>query len=202
MAQKRSSPDHYTLRAKKEGYPARSVYKLEEMQKKFSLIQKGDSVLDIGAAPGSWTLYISRKLLGPSGRITSVDLKPLDISPLPKQVTAFQGDAFSQEIMKSTTERAPYQVVISDAAPSTTGNRTVDTARSEELVQQIISMAASVLAPGGNLVIKLFQGGGERELLKQVSLMFSRSRMYKPKACRDDSFEVFLIGLDKKEAEL
>ncbi len=186
--------DHYTKRAQKEGYPARSVYKLEEIQRKFTLIHPGDRILDIGAAPGSWTLYAVRKFLGRGGSIVSVDLKPLGLNPIPKQVTFFQGDAFEQPVRSSLTEHSPYDVIISDAAPSTTGNRTVDTARSEDLASQLLILAGEVLKPGGSMVMKLFQGGGERPLLRDMEAIFGKAKLFKPKACRDDSFEIFLIG--------
>ncbi len=202
MANSRSASDHYTQRARKEGYPARSVYKLEEIQKKFSIIRKGDAVLDIGASPGSWTLYVSRRILGKSGSITSVDLKPLSLNPLPPNAAFFQGDAFSEEIISSIAPRSPFNVIISDAAPATTGNRTVDTARSEGLAEEILQLSETMLGQGGNLVIKLFQGGGERELLDRMSRMFQRAKAFKPKASRDDSFEIFLIGRGMKETAI
>jgi len=93
----RKTPDYYAQRAKKEGYPARSVYKLDEIQQKFHLIQPGMHVLDIGAAPGSWTLYLQRTVMKKGGTITAVDLKDLTLSPLPPSVTFLKGDAFSPE---------------------------------------------------------------------------------------------------------
>ena len=194
MARSRTQADHYTKRAQREGYPARSVYKLEEIQRKFSLIAPGNHVLDIGASPGSWTLYAVRKLIGKSGAVVSVDLKPLGLNPIPKQVTFLQGDAFEPPVSPSVIELGPYDVIISDAAPSTTGNRTVDTARSEQLAYQLLQLAEEALKPGGSLVLKLFQGGGERDLLQQMGEVFDRAKSFKPKACRDNSFELFLIG--------
>ncbi len=197
MAHKRSQSDSYTKRAQKEGYPARSVYKLKELQRRFAPVPRGGSILDIGAAPGSWSLYVHRKLLGSGGRITAVDLLPLKLSPLPNRITPLQGDAFSPEIMQKITELGPYDAVISDAAPATTGNRTIDTARSEELGLEIINLARTVLVPGGNLVIKLFQGGGEAALTEKMRRDFSRVKSCKPKASRSESFEIFLIGTGK-----
>lgn len=193
----RSQADFYSQKAKREGYPARSVYKLEEIQQKFSLMKKGDTVLDIGAAPGSWTLYVHRKILKGSGRITAVDLKPItdSLSPLPETVTAFTGDAFNEENRKEILSLGPYDTVISDAAPSTTGNRSVDTLRSEGLVESILTLLPVMLKPEGNLVMKIFQGGGQQAILKQMRSMFKTTKNLKPKACRKDSFETFLIGL-------
>ena len=120
---RRDKADFYTQRAHKEGYPARSVYKLEEINSTSRLIKPGDTVLDVGAAPGSWTLYTHRVLLKERGKIVSVDLNPLSLDPIPPTVTALVGDAFSKEIRARLVEEGPYDAIISDAAPMTTGNR-------------------------------------------------------------------------------
>ncbi|MDY5931772.1 MAG: RlmE family RNA methyltransferase [Candidatus Ornithospirochaeta sp.] len=195
---RRDKADSYTQRAHREGYPARSVYKLEEINQAHHLIKPGDSVLDVGAAPGSWTLYTHRNLIKGNGRIVAVDLNPLRLDPVPSTVTAFVGDAFSREIRAHLTELGPYDAIISDAAPMTTGNRTVDTTRSEWLAEQVVILASEQLRTHGNLVIKIFQGGGQEAILKTMRGMFAKAKPYKPKACRDDSFEIYLIGLDKK----
>ena len=196
---RRDRADSYTKRAQKEGYPARSVYKLEEIQHHFSLIKSGDSVLDVGAAPGSWTLYTHNKLIKGRGKIVAVDLNPLNLNPVPHTVTAFVGDAFGKEIRSRLVEEGPYDAIISDAAPMTMGNRSVDTARSENLAEQVIYLAKDHLKVHGNLVVKVFQGGGQVALLSTMRTMFSKVKPFKPKACRDDSFEIYLVGLDKKE---
>lgn len=196
---RRDKADFYTQKAHREGYPARSVYKLEEINSTHKLIKPGDSVLDVGAAPGSWTLYTHRVLLKGKGRIVSVDLNPLSLDPIPPTVTALVGDAFSKEIRARLVEEGPYDAIISDAAPMTTGNRIVDTSRSEYLAEQVVMLAEEQLKAHGNMVIKIFQGGGEQEVLKRMREIFQKAKAFKPKASRDDSFEVFLIGLDKKE---
>ena len=196
---RRDKADFYTQRAHKEGYPARSVYKLEEINSTSRLIKPGDTVLDVGAAPGSWTLYTHRVLLKERGKIVSVDLNPLSLDPIPPTVTALVGDAFSKEIRARLVEEGPYDAIISDAAPMTTGNRIVDTSRSEYLAEQVVMLAEEQLKTHGNMVIKIFQGGGEQEVLKRMREIFQKAKAFKPKASRDDSFEVFLIGLDKKE---
>ncbi len=195
---RRDKADSYTQRAHKEGYPARSVYKLEEINASHRIIKPGDSVLDVGAAPGSWTLYTHRELIKGKGRIVAVDLNPLNLDPVPPTVTAFVGDAFSKEIRKRLTDLGPYDAIISDAAPMTTGNRTVDTSRSEALAENVVLLAEEQLKAGGNLVIKIFQGGGQEEILKKMRTLFKKAKAFKPKASRDDSFEIFLIGLEKK----
>lgn len=195
---RRDKADSYTLRAHREGYPARSVYKLEEINASHHLIKPGDSVLDVGAAPGSWTLFTHRELLKGNGRIVSIDLNPLNLNPIPPTVTAIVGDAFSRENRQRLIELGPYDTIISDAAPMTTGNRTVDTTRSEWLAEQVVLLAGEQLKEHGNLVIKIFQGGGQVEILKMMREMFQKAKPFKPKACRDDSFEIYLVGLDKK----
>lgn len=198
---RRDKADFYTQRAHKEGYPARSVYKLEEINSTSRLIKPGDTVLDVGAAPGSWTLYTHRVLLKERGKIVSVDLNPLSLDPIPPTVTALVGDAFSKEIKARLVEEGPYDAIISDAAPMTTGNRIVDTSRSEYLAEQVVMLAEEQLKAHGNMVIKIFQGGGEQEVLRKMRTIFAKAKAFKPKASRDDSFEIFLIGLDKKPLE-
>lgn len=196
---RRDKADSYTLKARKEGYPARSVYKLEEINKVHRLIKPGDTILDVGAAPGSWTLFTHRELIKGKGKIVSVDLNPLNLDPIPPTVIAFVGDAFSKEIRAQLVEEGPYDTIISDAAPMTTGNRTVDTTRSEWLAENVVFLAEEQLRVHGNLVIKIFQGGGQEAILKKMRTMFTKAKAFKPKACRDDSFEIYLIGMDKKE---
>lgn len=195
---RRDTADSYTLRAHREGYPARSVYKLEEIQAQNHIVKPGDKVLDVGAAPGSWTLYTHRELLKGKGEIIAVDLNPLNLNPVPPTVTAYVGDAFSKEIREKLTSHGPFDAIISDVAPMTTGNRTVDTSRSEYLAEQVVILAQEQLKVHGNLVIKIFQGGGQVEILKTMRTMFVKAKTLKPKACRTDSFETYLIGLDKK----
>lgn len=198
---RRDKADFYTQRAHKEGYPARSVYKLEEINSTSRLIKPGDTVLDVGAAPGSWTLYTHRVLLKERGKIVSVDLNPLSLDPIPPTVTALVGDAFSKEIRARLVEEGPYDAIISDAAPMTTGNRIVDTSRSEYLAEQVVMLAEEQLKTHGSMVIKIFQGGGEQEVLRKMRTIFAKAKAFKPKASRDDSFEIFLIGLDRKPQE-
>lgn len=194
---RRDKADFFTKKAHSEGYPARSVYKLEEINSTHRIIKPGDTVLDVGAAPGSWTLFTHRELIKGRGKIVSCDLNPLSLDPVPPTVIEFTGDAFSKEIRAKLVEKGPYDAIISDAAPMTTGNRIVDTSRSEYLAEQVVMLAEEQLKTHGNLVIKIFQGGGEQEILKRMRTIFKKAKAFKPKASRDDSFEIFLIGLDK-----
>jgi len=195
---KRDKPDFYSLKAQKEGYPARSVYKLEEIQQKINIIKPGNHVLDIGASPGSWSLYVLKVLKG-QGKLTAIDLKPLNLKKNPpSNYDFFQGDVFDEANQEKLRAKGPYHVIVSDAAPSTTGNRTIDCGRSYSLNEQILTVGDRLLEPGGNLVIKVFQGGDERELLQRMQQAFEKVKILKPKAVRKISFETYYIGLNKK----
>lgn len=190
----RFRPDHYTLKARKMGYPARSVFKLEEIQKKWSLIKLGKPVLDVGAAPGSWTLFTLR-ILGKGGHVTAVDLKPLTIkAPSGSNLHFRQGDVFTPESAVFLAEGGPYGCMLSDAAPATSGNRLVDTRKSFNLVMRVIDLAEEHLAPGGNLVVKVFQGGDENEIRDRIKALFQKVKTFKPKAVRSESMEIYIIG--------
>jgi 23S rRNA (uridine2552-2'-O)-methyltransferase len=194
----RDRRDHWSAQAKKEGYPARSIYKLKEIEEKFRVIPPGGRVLDLGAAPGSWTLYALR-LLGGRGHVTAVDLKPLDIGTAPDNLTFLQGDMTDAGTIEFLARRGLYDAVISDAAPATTGNRTVDTARSEALVEGVIELAKNLLKPGGACVVKIFQGTDQKRLLDSLRGLFSSAKAFKPRACRSESFETYFVGIGKKE---
>ncbi len=208
MGQRRQ--DHYGERAKREGYPARSVYKLEEIQKKHRILARGQRVLDIGAAPGSWSMFAADTVgtaqgggREAGGEVVSVDLKEFSLPEGYPQVRILAGDAFGDENRRILESLAPFDVVLSDAAPATTGNRTIDTARSESLAESCIELASGLLKPGGSLVVKLFQGGGERELSERLRGLFDSVKPNKPASSRKESFEIFLVakGFAPKHAE-
>lgn len=190
----REKADHFTLEAKKRGYPARSVFKLEEIDQKNRIIHPGQKVLDIGAAPGSWSLYVLRKQKG-KGSLVAVDLKPLTLK-VPKQAnfTTLTGDAFGDKALELYEKEGPFDLIISDAAPGTTGNRSIDTARSFNLVMQVLELTRTRLNLGGSAVCKIFQGGDEKEALDTMRSMFAKAKTFKPKSTRNDSFETFLVG--------
>ena len=193
---RRDKPDHYSHRAKKEGYRARSVYKLQEIDEKLGLFSAARRVLDVGAAPGSWTQYaLSRIARG--GVVVAVDLKPVELPPS-DSLRTLEGDVTDEAIRAELRAAGPFDVILSDAAPSTTGNRTLDSARSAELVEIVLELADALLAPGGNMVAKLFQGGDEKRLLEAARERFRSARIQRPKASRSDSFEVFIVGVDRR----
>lgn len=198
MGNQYQEPDYWSRKAFSEGYPARSVYKLEEMQKKFNLFGKNGSVLDLGAAPGSWTVFLLH-FLSPEGRVCAVDLQPLSEAIRDDRLSFFQGDLTSPAMAAAVKAHGPYRSVICDAAPATTGNKTVDTARSAALVETALYYAETQLEAHGSVVVKIFQGGAEQQYLKHIRNLFKTARAFKPEACRSSSFETYLIGLDFKE---
>ena len=200
-----SKLDHWSLKAQKEGYPARSVYKFKEMDEKFGLLKGGRShfnVLDLGAAPGSWSLYILRKL--PAASLVSIDLSPLSrqydngLFDIPGFIS-IQGDFTLPGIKETILSHGPYNLVVSDAAPATTGNRSVDTLRSLELAEIALDYAGAALVKGGGFVVKVFQGGDTGDLLKKIRGLFETGKSFKPQACRAGSFETYYLGLGKKQ---
>ncbi|MGP1576238.1 MAG: SAM-dependent methyltransferase [Treponema sp.] len=195
MGNQYQEPDYWSKKAFAEGYPARSVYKLEEMQKKFGLFKKKSAVLDLGAAPGSWTTYLLR-FLSPEGRVCAIDLQPLSAAIQDTRLIFLQGDLTDQSVMAAVKQAGPYQAVLCDAAPATTGNKIVDTSRSAFLVETALHYADTQLEVHGNCAIKIFQGGSEQTYLKQMRSHFKTARAFKPEACRTSSFETYLIGLD------
>ncbi len=192
-------PDYYAKLAKKEGYPARSVYKLQEIDEKNGLVKPGMNILDIGAAPGSWSAYCLRKQKN-RGRVVAVDLAPVEVKKDEGSgFVSIEGDILKEETRNKVFACAPFDLVVSDAAPPTTGNRTVDCGRSYTLAEHVFFLGKQVLSPGGSILIKIFQGGDEREIVEFMKPLFSKVKMMKPKASRKESFEVFILGTGKKE---
>jgi len=191
----KGKPDYYWRKSKEEGYPARSVFKLQEIQQKHAPVKPAARVLDLGASPGSWSLYLLDMLAG-AGSVTGVDLNEPDGKLLArKSYRFFHGDFTTDEVERRIREAGPFDIVVSDAAPSTTGNRTMDTARSAEIARKVIAICETCLVPGGNCVLKIFQGGEERDILADMRRLFSSAKAFKPKASRSDSMEIYFIGL-------
>ncbi|MGD2150506.1 MAG: RlmE family RNA methyltransferase [Desulfobacterales bacterium] len=188
--------DHYARRAKKERFPARSVYKLKEMQQKYNLIKKGNRVLDLGCAPGSWLLYAAN-LTGNKGEVVGIDLKPLS-EKIPSHVRVYRGDilCMDEDLFKRTGK--DFNVVLSDMAPATTGNRHVDSARSFNLCRAALSIAQEVLIRGGSFVCKIFHGEDFKKFSDSVKQEFNRYKIFKPQSSRKASKEIYIIGFGKK----
>ncbi|MBW2491488.1 MAG: RlmE family RNA methyltransferase [Deltaproteobacteria bacterium] len=188
--------DHYTQRAKRERFPARSVYKLQEIQKKYTIIKKGNNVLDLGCAPGSWLLY-SADLTGNTGRVIGIDLEPVTVN-VPSHVRVYTADILllSDDFFKSLG--TDFNVVLSDMAPSTTGNKFVDSTRSFDLCRTALSIAQMTLIAGGSFVCKIFQGEDFKTFIDSVRSVFKNHKIFKPKSSRKASKEIYVIAFEKK----
>ncbi len=176
--------DPFVKKAQKEGYRARAAYKLLEIQEKYKMIKPGMTVVDLGAAPGSWS-QIAGKLVGANGLVIASDILAMDALP---DVTFLQGDFREEEVFEkllNILNGRQVDVVISDMAPNTSGNRAVD---------------QKVLGPNGQFIVKVFQGSGFDEFRKQVVDSFDVLKTAKPAASRARSKEVFLIGQGRKKA--
>jgi 23S rRNA (uridine2552-2'-O)-methyltransferase len=189
--------DHYTRRAKREAFPARSVYKLQEIQKRFRVIRKGGHVLDLGCAPGSWTQYAA-ELTGPGGTVIGIDLKKVGMA-LPAHVRLLQGDILVPDATITAALAPGFDTVISDMAPATTGHRDVDAARSLNLCEAALRIVRAHLKPGGHFVCKIFQGPDVQGFTDRVRDDFTHQRIYKPQSSRKASREIFVIGKGKKQ---
>lgn len=182
--------DHFFHRAKKENFVARSVYKLQELDRKFRLLRPGQKVLDLGAAPGSWSQYAAERI-GVHGSLLGVDLQEIAIA-VPRA-------RWLQEDVRfvNWAEVAPdkFDVVLSDMAPKTTGIAVTDQARSLDLCESALQVAEQRLAMGGIFVCKLFHSQGFETLRHLIQARFQRFEAYRPEATRSASREIFLVGI-------
>jgi len=188
-------PDARTKAAKEQGFPARSVFKLEEIDRRVKLLRGGQKVLDLGAAPGSWSLYASQKI-GPSGRLLAVDLQQIR-QAFPPNVTVSQGDALALE-NEALAEFAPYDVVLSDMAPNTSGNKLRDHAYSFELCMRALHVALALGKPGSHFVAKIFMSEDFPLARKAVGDRYERCQVIRPDGTRQQSSEVFIVGMGLK----
>ena len=184
--------DHYTEKARKEKWLARSVYKLQEIDKKFKLIHKGDRVLDLGCFPGSWSQYAIKKV-GKQGDVVGIDLHtPKAFSP--PHFRFIKGDMGIIEVEWLVGEIQPRNVVLSDLAPPTTGIRAADAARSLALAEKAAQIARALLKNRGHFVAKIFEGEDLKFFKSDISPFFKQVRLFRPKATRKQSREVYLVG--------
>lgn len=187
--------DARTRMAKEAGYAARSVFKLEEIDKRFSLLKPGLTVLDLGAAPGSWSQYAHQRI-GRSGLLVAVDLNPLGVT-LPGAVV-LERDVFQlqdEDLLEQCGDRAPpFNLIVSDMAPRTTGVPFADHVRSVELCDRALELVDRWLRPGGAFVCKVFQGQDEPALRARIKQRFGRVKALKPDGTRRQSVEHFLVG--------
>lgn len=185
--------DPNTRAAKQQGYPARSVFKLDEIDKRVNLLRLGQRVLDLGAAPGSWSLYASQKV-GPKGFVLAIDLQAITEQFLPN-VRVIQGDV--RELELGSTEQ-PFDVVLSDMAPSTTGSKIADQTGSFELFMTALEVARALGKPGSSFVAKLFMGPDFESAKRAVSEAYAESKTIRPRGTRQNSSEVFVVGLKRR----
>jgi 23S rRNA (uridine2552-2'-O)-methyltransferase len=187
--------DHYALRAKKENWLARSVYKLKEIDKRFKIIRKGGRVLDLGCYPGSWSQYCLKKV-GPNGNVTGLDLhQPARLSS--PHFRFIRADVLDIEPGRLLAQTGPVQTVLSDMAPETTGIRERDVNRSMELAEKALEIALALLKMKGGFVCKVFEGNGFKLLKKKGSPFFEQVRIIRPSAVRKGSREIYLIGIKR-----
>lgn len=192
----RRRQDHYARQAQRDSFPARSVYKLEEIDRRLRLVRPGRRVLDLGAAPGSWSLYLANGV-GPGGFVLAVDLQPLRVA-LPANARFLHGSCF--DLGREIGEAGPYDLVVSDMAPSTIGDRGTDQYRSFELFSGAVDLAAVHGRPGSDFVGKLFQGPSFEEARTRLRGLYAEVRIVRPKATRAESYELFLVGLGLQAA--
>jgi 23S rRNA (uridine2552-2'-O)-methyltransferase len=185
--------DYYYRKAKQEKYRSRAAFKLKQLNKKFKIVKKGDVVLDMGAAPGGW-MQVLREIVGDKGLVLGVDLN--DIRPIKSEnVRAIKGDFTKAEVareIKGIIQRA--DAVVSDASPDISGVWDIDHFRSVELSRNALLIARDVLKPGGNFLIKVFQGAETEEFFREVKDAFGYAKRTKPKASRDTSAEIYIVG--------
>ena len=185
--------DEYVKKAQREGYRSRAVYKLEEIQLKDRLIRPGMTLVDLGAAPGSWSQYATRLLDG-RGRIIATDILPMDSLP---DVEFIQGDFRDETVFAALLAAIgdqPVDLVMSDIAPNISGVEAVDQPSSMYLAELAVDLAGRVLAPGGDLLFKAFQGEGFDALVKDLRGRFTKLVIRKPKASRPRSREVYVLA--------
>ena len=180
--------EHYYKRAKREGYRARSAYKLLQIQKKYDIMSPGDVVIDLGAAPGGWS-QVAAEI---AGRVIAVDLDHMQ--PI-EGVTFIQGDMTEDETLEQIKRREDEaDVVISDMSPELTGNYTMDQARSVWLSYNAFKVARELLRPNGSFVCKVFMGEDYEEFREEVRDVFNLVKPFTPKASRKSSSEIYLIA--------
>jgi 23S rRNA (uridine2552-2'-O)-methyltransferase len=185
--------DHWVQEAQRLGYRSRAAFKLLELAEKDKLFRPGMTAVDLGAAPGSWC-QVLRERLGPSARIVAVDLLPMD--PV-AGVRFVQGDFHEEETLRAlekTLEGRRAGLVLSDLSPNISGVASADQARSVLLGELVLEFAERWLQPGGDLVVKAFQGAGFPELHRRLQERFEKAHVRKPRASRDRSREVYLVG--------
>ncbi len=190
--------DYYYRLAKREGFRSRSAFKLLQISKKYNLIRSGDVVVDLGAAPGGW-MQVARMLVGKGGHVLGVDINPIEKFDQPN-MDAIVADILSHDVLNSIKERLPRKpdVVISDVSQNVSGIWELDHARQIDLARSALRIAISSLRVGGNFLTKAFQGDLLNDFVKDVKKYFETVRVFKPRASRPSSSEVYVVAISRK----
>ena len=197
MTRNRKGRDHFAKRAKKENYPARSVYKLQEIDNKVKLFKSGMSVLDLGAAPGSWSIYVADKVTS-SGTVVAIDRAAMTVKFPPHVITIKENAlALKPEELLALIKKPGFDAVISDMAPHTSGHRFVDQSRSYNLFMRALELSKQLLNENGHFVGKIFTGEDFDAARNHMRTIFRTVKIIKPKSVRTESYEIYLVGLDK-----
>jgi 23S rRNA (uridine2552-2'-O)-methyltransferase len=219
--------DYYYRKAKEEKYPARSVYKLIEIDRKYHILRKGQTILDVGCAPGSWSMYMLKKV--GNGRVIGIDIDSKvhirdprfhfindDILRINKTALAgeLKGEIQSKELLKEqiqepsnkvseekTRTQPLFDLIVSDAAPKTTGDKFSDSQQSLIIVKRVFEIATNLLKPGASVVAKVFQGEDVSEFIRGLKPHFREVHLFKPKSSRSESKELFIIALQRRNGE-
>lgn len=189
--------DEFVIKAQSSGYRSRAVFKLKELDEREHLFKPGMAVVDLGAAPGGWSQYAAERL-GKSGRIIALDILPMEAIP---DVSFIEGDFREEAVLmqlRTELDGQAVDLVLSDMAPNMTGTRPVDQLRAMHLAELALDTAREILRPGGSLVVKLFHGPDFDDYVRECKRLFVKVSVKKPKASRDRSPEVYLLGKSMK----
>lgn len=200
MFRKDRKNEYYTQKAHEEGYPARSVYKLKEIDERYHIFRHRDAVLDLGCAPGSWILYIARRV-GNQGKVVGLDIRDLKIK-VSKNMFFQKVDLMKinfsdlEGINKQAGIQSKYNVVVSDLSPKTCGIRSIDADNSFKLASQALNFALAFLAPKGNFVCKIFESEKVKDFFQKVKSNFVTVKIFRPKAVLKHSREIYVVGIN------
>ncbi len=195
LGDRRRRHDVFHQRARREGFAARSVFKLEEIDARYHVLRPRARVLDLGCRPGSWLQYAAR-VAGPEGKLVGLDRQPLDVVIPGARILV--GDVFTVTAAELRGEIDAFDVVLSDMAPDTSGIRSLDQARSESLFERALEIAEETLATGGSFVGKLFQGPAFKELVERCRRGFAKVATPKPESSRKDSIELYVVATGRR----
>jgi len=190
--------DHYYKMAKRDNYRSRAAYKLSQINRRFEIFKPGDTVIDLGANPGGWS-QMALELVGETGTIIALDLKPIE--PIPG-VIIIKGDVRSKIVKRKVRDLIPKKgvnIILSDMSPNISGNYSMDYAKSIELAEMALGYADEFLNNGGHMIVKVFDGDLAFDYFKQIKDKFKISKRHSPKASRQSSSEVYMIGKSKKK---